>query len=348
MVFPRLRRYMAVSPTRVCDTRSGNPSHLTGIPSQCNGPEKAMGAPPLGTLTVQLSGTGMQVPVNATAVVANVTALKTSRAVAAAFCRSMRLGRGRVPPGPSNINVNAGATVNNQVTAGIGLVSGLNPSLNQLKRRHPTRTRPRRLEAFTTQTDTVDVLVDVQGYYVATFSGGSTYMPIPPVRICKHGRAQIPGTASAKVEQWTDRGQGGTLAVRVTLNGSSVPAGASAIVADVTAISPRSATTFLTTYANGSKYVPSTSNLNAAAGTVVNKEVTIPIEISNTWSLTFTNQWGTTNVTVDVEGYFAGSSNSNFVPDSPSGSAIPGRGSGRVCQSLQPVQRQERSVRPAP
>ncbi len=154
--------------------------------------------------------------------------------------------------------------------------------------------------------NTVNVTVDVEGYYM-TSSSGSTFEPITPTRICD--------TRSGSGTQCSSNGAigaGSTLTVQAS-NGSSVPSGATAIVADLTAINP-TATTYLTTYANGTSR-PSTSNLNAASGTVVNKEVTIPID-SNTKFVIY-NASGSTNVTVDVEGYFDGSSNSNFVPVSP-------------------------------
>ena len=196
---------------------------------------------------------------------------------------------GTTRPTISNINISHGTTVNNQVTVGLG-----------------TNSSGAEAVSIYNAANNVDVTVDVEGYY-QTSPSGSTYVPITPARICD--------TRSGSGTQCTSHGtigSGSTLTVQAS-NGSSVPAGATAIVADLTAISPTS-TTYLTTYANGTSR-PSTSNLNAASGMVVNKEVTIPIDSSTKFVIY--NVAGSTNVTVDVEGYFDGSANSNFVPVSP-------------------------------
>lgn len=60
---------MPVTPTRICDTRPGNPSGLSGaILANCEGKDVAPGSP----LSVQVSGLG-GVPLSATAAVVNLT-----------------------------------------------------------------------------------------------------------------------------------------------------------------------------------------------------------------------------------------------------------------------------------
>jgi hypothetical protein len=58
------------APARICDTRSGNPSNLSGGAAQCNGHTLGAG----GTWTVTAAGLA-SVPANAKAVVLNVTAV---------------------------------------------------------------------------------------------------------------------------------------------------------------------------------------------------------------------------------------------------------------------------------
>jgi len=66
------------APIRICDTRAGNPSDLSGPEAQCNGTDDA--GDPIGTggtLTINVTGLA-GVPTNATAVVLNLTAVDPS------------------------------------------------------------------------------------------------------------------------------------------------------------------------------------------------------------------------------------------------------------------------------
>ncbi len=269
--------------TRVCDTRHNNNT------TQCVNETLQ----PAGTLNVQLGGgTGLPVPSNATAVVLNVTGIDETGGNGSYL---QVYAYGTTPNhGTSNVNLSAGATANNQVTTGVGLNSSGQAAITVYN-----------------ASDTVDVLVDVEGYYTAT-SGGSTYTAITPNRICD--------TRSGSNTQCTSHGAitaGGTLNVTAAGSGYPAPTGATAVVADVTAINP-TATTFFTLYAEGASK-PSTSNLNAVSGTVVNKEVTIPLATSGSGKGGFTiyNSAGSVNVTVDVEGYFYGNNGSYFVASTP-------------------------------
>jgi hypothetical protein len=64
----------AATPARICDTRAGNPSNLSGAAlTNCEG--KTLG--PNGTLSIQATGLG-GVPTDATAVIVNITATNTT------------------------------------------------------------------------------------------------------------------------------------------------------------------------------------------------------------------------------------------------------------------------------
>ncbi|MGP0031190.1 MAG: hypothetical protein ACLPVF_11865 [Acidimicrobiales bacterium] len=63
--------YSALTPVRICDTRAGNPSGLSGPAAQCNGAGDGNPANAGQTLTIQVSGLA-GVPVDATAVVVNL------------------------------------------------------------------------------------------------------------------------------------------------------------------------------------------------------------------------------------------------------------------------------------
>jgi hypothetical protein len=92
---------------------------------------------------------------------------------------------------------------------------------------------------------------------------------------------------------------GATLNVQVTGLGT-VPAGASAAVLNVTAVFP-TASGFLTVFPAGIT-MPTVSSLNFTPGATVANLVTVPL--SATGMVSIFNHAGSTNVVVDVEGYY--------------------------------------------
>ena len=112
-------------------------------------------------------------------------------------------------------------------------------------------------------------------------------------------------------------GAGQTLNVQVTGLGG-VPAGAAAAVLNVTAVDPTAAG-FLTVYPEGGT-LPTVSNLNFAAGDTVPNLVTVGL--SSTGMVSIYNSAGSTNVVVDVYGYYTSTPATNgsglYNPLSPS------------------------------
>jgi hypothetical protein len=97
---------------------------------------------------------------------------------------------------------------------------------------------------------------------------------------------------------------GATLNVQVTGAASGVPAGATAAVLNVTAVNPTAAG-FLTVWPEGTT-MPTVSNLNFAAGTVVPNLVTVGLSsTAPAGMVSIYLNTGSTNVVVDVEGYYA-------------------------------------------
>src|ERR1039458_4280236 len=98
---------------------------------------------------------------------------------------------------------------------------------------------------------------------------------------------------------------GATLNVQVTGAASGVPVGATAAVLNVTAVDPTAAG-FLTVWPEGTTPMPVVSNLNFAAGTVVPNLVTVGLSLTAPAGMVsiYLNT-GSTNVVVDVEGYYA-------------------------------------------
>ncbi len=95
-----------------------------------------------------------------------------------------------------------------------------------------------------------------------------------------------------------------TLNVQVTRVGTApVPAGTAAVVLNVTAVDP-GASGFLTVFPEGIT-MPTVSNLNFTPGVTVANLVTVPLSYSGAVSIY--NHAGSTNVVVDVEGYYTSS-----------------------------------------
>jgi hypothetical protein len=90
-----------------------------------------------------------------------------------------------------------------------------------------------------------------------------------------------------------------TLNVQVTGLGT-VPAGATAAVLNVAAIDP-TASGFLTVFAEGTT-MPTVSNLNFTSGEILANLVTVPLSASG--GISIFNHAGSTDVLVDVEGYY--------------------------------------------
>ena len=225
--------YTAISPTRVCDTRAGNPDGLTGTANQCDNSTLTTAGQ---SLHVQLSGTSMPVPLTASAVVLNVTAIDSS-STGGTYLTVFPTGQSL--PATSNLNVGPNATVNNQVTVAPGTNGSGAASI----------------DVYDHQSNTLDVIVDVEGYYT-TGTSGSSYVPITPKRVCDTRAGNLSGLSSpynqCNVAGTSDLpiAANGTLTIQVAGTGFPKPTGATAVVVDVTAIAP-TAGTFLTAYASG-------------------------------------------------------------------------------------------------
>ncbi len=231
-----------------------------------------------GTLKVQVSGEG-GVPAGATAVVANVT---VTGATAQSFLTAYPDGTTR--PLASNLNFGAGQTVPNLVTVPLSSSGAID---------------------LYNAAGTVNALVDVNGYYGP--GSGQGFTSLTPARICDTRASNTTECAGKTLSA------GGTLDVQVTGQGG-VPAGATAVVANLTATGP-TAQSFLTAYAEGSTR-PLASNLNFTAGESVPNRVIVPL--SGSGALTLYNAAGTVNAIVDVDGYFSSSVSGYFEPVAPS------------------------------
>jgi hypothetical protein len=277
--------YNPLAPVRICDTRSGNPSGLSGVATQCNGIFDSGTTLPAGTTTTIAVAGEFGIPSGTTSVVLDVTAV----AHAAPGYLTIFPAGGAVPLA-SNVNYVAFGVVPNLVDVGTG--SGGKISIYSSAQ--------------------ADVVVDAEGYSSTTpdgeFTAGS-YYPLPsPARLCDTragnpsqltgGDAQCDGGASDPGERL---GMGGTLTVQVSGN-NGVPVGAVAAVLNVTSVTPAGAG-YLTVYPEGTSQ-PFTSNVNYTSGQTSANRVIVPLSSSGQISIYSS---AASNVVVDLSGYYADS-----------------------------------------
>ncbi len=254
------------------------------------------------TRDVTVNGVG-GVPADAGAVVLNVTATGTT---AAGFLTIWPTGQAR--PEASNLNFVSGQTVPNAATVRVGS-SG-------------------RLSVFNAA-GSADVIFDVVGYYDG--QPGAGFTSLPPARVSD-------SRAGAQVGAYdTPWSPGQTRDVAVAGVGG-VPAGADAVVANVTVTGP-TATGFLTIWPTGQAR-PQTSSLNWVAGQTIANAVTVMVGTGGKVSV-FNNS-GQVDVIVDVVGYFDAGTGQLFHPlaptriqDSRSGGPLLGPWAPQVTRDLQ-------------
>jgi peptidoglycan hydrolase-like protein with peptidoglycan-binding domain len=233
-----------IVPARIMDTRSG----------------AGTTAAPLGageTRALQVAGQA-DIPADAVAVALNVTVTEPT---AATYLTVWPDGAPR--PTASNVNVIAGQTVANMVTAGLGAGG--------------------QVELFNFN-GAAEVVVDVTGWYADGFK------PVVPVRVVDTRGGLGGPTLQAGESRDVDLSAGG------------VPAGATAVVANVTAVNA-SAATYVTAWPSGAT-MPTASNINVVPGQTVPNMVTVGLGTGGHISLF--NFAGTADLVVDIAGWYTG------------------------------------------
>ncbi len=239
-------------------------------------PERPVG--PGQTLTLPVVGTA-GVPADAQAVVLNVTATDVTTPT------FVTVHPDGVATTTSNLNVVPGDTRANLVTVPVGAGGVVD---------------------LTNVAGDVDLVADVAGYYDAAGSG--LYDPLTPVRLLDTRTGEVPSGWSAD----TPIGPGGTL--NLTVAGvDGVPADATAVVVNLTAVDPTGGT-FLTAYPTGGSQ-PLASTVNAAPRTVVPNLAVVQVGADGQISLY--NFAGLTHVVVDVVGAYSPTGQDLFVPTRP-------------------------------
>jgi adhesin/invasin len=233
------------------------------------------------TLNLTVAGGSTTVPAAATAVVLNVTVTNTT---GAGFLTIWPAGSAR--PTISNLNWAAGETRPNLVTVTVGTGGQVSLFANS----------------------NTDVVVDEEGYYAAPAGTAGGYVAVSPARITDT-RA-----GSGQANAGSTLGAGSTLSVQVTGAGTIPATGVSGVVLNAT-VTNTTASSFLTAWGNGT--MPTVSNLNWVPGWTVPNRVIVPV--SSTGKVNFYNKFGSTDLIVDVDGYYtdATAAGKLFTPMTP-------------------------------
>jgi len=269
--------FHALDPARIIDTR---PPPLRVGPS----------GPWVGAVgrEVQVGGVG-GVPSSATAVVLNVTV--TGGSANGDYLTIWPTGTPR--PTASSINFNSDQTIANQVTVKLGTGGSAAGKVS-----------------IYNAGGTVDVILDVNGYYDGT-PGGDGFTSLPPVRIID---SRPPPSRVGPLSPWV-----GSVSQDVQVTGglSGIPADADAVVLNVTATGGTANGDYLTIWPAGTVR-PTVSSLNVGIGQTIPNAVTVKLGTgSNAGKISIFNAGGTQNVIVDVAGYFKAGTGKAFYPEPP-------------------------------
>ena len=139
-----------------------------------------------------------------------------------------------------------------------------------------------------------------------TFVAPGAYTALTPYRVCDT-RPAGPGIAHNQCNTGVGTnktlGPKGTVTAQITTNtAGQVPMGAQAVVVNVTAIDHSTSSTYVNAFPTGGS-PPLASNINLSGGKVGTNLVIV--RLSTGGQITLFNSVGSTDVIVDVEGYFA-------------------------------------------
>jgi hypothetical protein len=248
------------------------PSRLLDTRNGIGAPKAAVAAN--GTIVLKVDGQGGVPSTGISAVVLNVTVTQP------AATGALTVWGGGTRPWVSNLNFASGQTVPNLVLAPVD-------SAGQVR-------------LYNGSSGTAHMIADVFGFYLAggpLLDGGSTAVPPSRLLDTRNAVGAPPGPVSA----------GATFNLAVGGRGWVLPAGASAVVLNVTVTQP-SAAGNITVWANGTAR-PWASNLNFARGQTVANLVVAPVGTNGLVSL-YNGSPGSVQVIADVAGYVLGADRS--------------------------------------
>lgn len=217
-----------------------------------------------GTVELAVTGNGGVPASGVSAVVMNVTAVSPQ---SGGFLTAYPTGSAQ--PTASNVNFAGGQTIPNLVTVKVGTGGKVSLTNNSGGSLH--------------------VIADVAGYYLAG-------APTVPGAFASLDPARLLDTRATGFVR-----PGSAVEVQVTSRGGVPASGVSAVVMNVTAVSPATGG-FVTAYPSGGAQ-PTASNLNFGAGQTIPNLVTVKIGAGGKVALA-NNSGGTVHLIADVAGYY--------------------------------------------
>jgi RHS repeat-associated protein len=260
--------YNPTAVTRVIDTRSGSGNTYDG-----------QTLTPSGHLTAAIAGTN-NIPADATAAVVAITALNVSSSGGLDIYPA-----GAAAPTSPTMYIQSGQASTEQITVALGS----NPA--------------GALALLNTTSGNADVTLDVVGYYTAP--AGAGFNPVSPARLADTRANSGQGYSGQHLAA------GATLTIQASGHGG-IPNGATAAVLTITVPTASTSPTYLTAYSADATRPTRTSvvydneltTLLSTNSDVPATELTVPL--SQAGALTIYNSAGTTDVTIDILGYYAG------------------------------------------
>ncbi len=252
-----------VTPTRICDTRTGNPSDLSGTAlSQCEG--KAPGAGQ--TLTISIPGISSD-----TSVILSVTVID--------------------PSSSGYLTVTAAGLTESTPTREVSVQEGVTQSTSVL-----VDTSPSGQVSITNHTPTtLNLAVDLES------TGNLPLIATTPTRICdtRTGNpSDLSGTALSQCEGKAP-GAGQTLTINADGLGEIPGSGVAAVLAQVTDINP-AAGGYLTLFEPG-QAAPTVSQVTNVPAQVSSNLLLVPVDQAG--ELAVYSSGGDPNIAIDVYGY---------------------------------------------
>jgi len=287
-------RFNPMVPSRVLNTRDHTGSCSTGgTTTAC----ATIG--PKGHLDFQVAGSSTSptlAPADAEAVVFNLTVTNATGPVSYVTAYP---SDGSAQPVASNVNFFGGQTVPNRVTVKVGQPGG-------------------KVTLYNDQ-GTVDVIVDLNGYYSASGStgAGSLYTPVAPTRLMDTRDGSGASTFSGST------GPAGVEVIQVAGKGG-VAANATAAVLNLTATRHVGDPDYLTVYPKDATSRPNASDVNLNEGQTIPNLVVV--KLSSDGKISIYNNVGSTDEIVDVFGYFGPAPSTRTVTVTANPTSVPADG----------------------
>ena len=297
--------FVPVTPSRICDTRSGNSTQCVGKSLSANT-----------AYVVKVDGQGAIPTSGVVAVVAKITAID---ATSSGYLKVWPDGS-PVPQTTSNLNYISGSNnySNNQVTVGVSpYLNGSGGSVDLWE-----------------NSGTLDVLIDVKGYYSSS-GGVDTYTPIQPVRLANTSCNSPSGLPSGFSKLTSSNPGPESLPLfeapvydtqcssSLAYGSSGLPArGISAVVLNVATINGTSAAGWLNVYDSSSgNDISTVSDINytgvSGSNTVVASLITVQVGASGNIGFATSQSSPSLDIVVDLAGYFMAPAGNTYTPVIP-------------------------------